>query len=68
MMAELGPLHIGNNITDYAWDGTDEFGDQLANGTYLYRVVMDNPSQFERRRTAGDRAFKKEWGKLVLLR
>ncbi len=44
-MPELGPLHIGSNITDYAWDGTDEFGDQLANGTYLYRVVLDNPLQ-----------------------
>ena len=22
-MSELGPLHIGNNITEYAWDGTD---------------------------------------------
>ena len=69
MMAELGPLHIGNNITDYAWDGTDEYGDRLANGTYLYRVVMDDPgSQFARRATAGDKAFKKDWGKLVLLR
>ncbi|ALD20604.1 hypothetical protein AM218_04415 [Hymenobacter sp. DG25A] len=68
MMAELGPLHIGNNISQFAWDGTDEFGDRLANGTYLYRVIMDQPGQFERRRTAGDKAFKKDWGKLVLLR
>ncbi|WP_082017082.1 interleukin-like EMT inducer domain-containing protein [Hymenobacter sp. DG25B] len=68
MMAELGPLHIGNNISQFAWDGTDEFGDRLANGTYLYRVIMDQSGQFERRRTAGDKAFKKDWGKLVLLR
>ncbi|WP_086594021.1 putative type IX secretion system sortase PorU2 [Hymenobacter crusticola] len=69
LMNELGPLHIGNNITEYAWNGTDEFGDQLANGTYLYRVVMDDPtSQFGHRRTAADKAFKKDWGKLVLLR
>jgi len=69
MMQELGMVRIGNNITDYAWDGTDEFGDRLANGTYLYRVVMDDPTrQFERRKTAGDKSFKNEWGKLVLLR
>ncbi|HEX8350838.1 MAG TPA: transporter, partial [Hymenobacter sp.] len=69
MMGELGPLHIGNNITEYAWNGTDEFGDQLANGTYLYRVVMDDPNgDFSRRRTAADKSFKKDWGKLVLLR
>ncbi|GAA4012893.1 hypothetical protein GCM10022408_27110 [Hymenobacter fastidiosus] len=69
MMQEMGLIHIGSNITDYAWDGTDQFGDRLANGTYLYRVVMDDPTnQFERRKTDGDKSFKKEWGKLVLLR
>ncbi|GAA3925471.1 C25 family cysteine peptidase [Hymenobacter algoricola] len=69
MMEEMGLLRIGNNVTKYAWDGTDEYGDRLANGTYLYRVVMDDPTnQFERRKTAGDKSFKNEWGKLVLLR
>ncbi|SHI91107.1 Interleukin-like EMT inducer [Hymenobacter daecheongensis DSM 21074] len=69
MMDDLGPLHIGNNITEYAWDGTDDYQDRLANGTYLYRVVMDDPeNKFERRKTAGDKSFKNEWGKLVLLR
>jgi len=69
MMADLGPLRIGNNITEYAWDGTDDYGDRLANGTYLYRVVLDDPSgEFKQRATGGDRAFKKDWGKLVLLR
>jgi len=68
-MNELGPLHIGNNITDYAWDGTDQYGDRLANGTYLYRVSLDQSGgTFERRATAGDQAFKNDWGKLVLLR
>jgi hypothetical protein len=69
MMAELGPLRIGNNISQYAWDGTDEYGDKLANGTYLYRVILDEPQdKFSRRPTAGDKAFKKDWGKLVILR
>ncbi|WP_426490987.1 C25 family cysteine peptidase [Hymenobacter sp. 102] len=69
MMADLGPLRIGNNITEYAWDGTDDYGDRLANGTYLYRVVLDDPdNQFKQRATGADRAFKKDWGKLVLLR
>jgi hypothetical protein len=68
-MGELGPLHIGNNITDYAWDGTDQYGDRLANGTYLYRVLLDDPNGgFSQRATAGDRAFKNDWGKMVLLR
>jgi hypothetical protein len=68
-MSELGPLHIGNNLSEYAWDGTDQYGDRLANGTYLYRVSLDDPSgQFSQRRTSGDQAFKNDWGKLVLLR
>ncbi|MBO2009001.1 C25 family cysteine peptidase [Hymenobacter negativus] len=68
-MSELGPLHIGNNITEFAWDGTDTYGDRLANGTYLYRVALDDASgQFGHRATAGDKAFKNDWGKLVLMR
>ncbi|MBF9140724.1 putative type IX secretion system sortase PorU2 [Hymenobacter properus] len=68
-MSELGPLHIGNNVSEYAWDGTDQYGDRLANGTYLYRVALDDPNgQFKHRTTAGDAAFKNDWGKLVLMR
>ena len=68
-MNELGPLHIGNNITDYAWDGTDQYGDRLANGTYLYRVAIDDPTnEFKKFTTSGDQAFKNDWGKVVLLR
>ncbi|MDH3709613.1 MAG: transporter, partial [Cyclobacteriaceae bacterium] len=66
---ELGPIRIGNNITDYAWDGRDEFGDQLANGVYLYRVLMNHDGDsFEHRQTSADKAFKKGYGKLYLLR
>jgi hypothetical protein len=66
---ELGPIHAGNNKSQYAWDGTDEFGDKLANGVYLYRVLIKNKGgNFEHRETAGDKSFKKEFGKLYILR
>jgi hypothetical protein len=66
---ELGPVRIGNNLTEYAWDGRDEFGDQLANGVYIYRVLVRKNGQFlEHRPTAGDKAFKKGYGKMYLLR
>ncbi len=66
---ELGPIRIGNNLTDYAWDGKDEYGDQLANGVYIYRVLVRKNGQFmEHRPTAGDKAFKKGYGKMYLLR
>jgi hypothetical protein len=66
---ELGPIHIGNNVSEFAWDGTDEYGDRLANGVYLYRVVMDNgPEEMKHRSTAGDKSFKKGYGKIYILR
>ncbi len=69
MQNELGNIHIGRNITDYAWDGKDEFGDQLANGLYLYRVVTDlHGEAIERRATDIDKFFKKGWGKMYLMR
>jgi hypothetical protein len=66
---ELGPLRIGNNLSEFAWDGHDEFGDQLANGVYLYRVVARiNGEELDLRETSGDSAFKNGIGKLYLLR
>jgi hypothetical protein len=66
---ELGPIHVGNNMS-LPWDGTDEYGDKLANGAYLYRVVMEKSplEDMKHRKTAGDKAFKKEYGKLYILR
>ncbi|RNI25640.1 putative type IX secretion system sortase PorU2 [Rufibacter latericius] len=66
---ELGPIKIGNNVSEFAWDGTDEFGDKLANGVYLYRVVMENSAEETKHRyTAGDKAFKNGYGKIYILR
>ncbi len=66
---ELGVIRIGNNVSEYAWNGRDEFGDQLANGVYLYRVIMRSGGQnIDLRESAGDRAFKNGFGKLYLLR
>ncbi len=67
--AEIGTIRVGNNITDYMWDGTDEFGDKLANGVYLYRVIMRAKGQdLDLRSTAGDKAFKNGIGKLYIAR
>jgi flagellar hook assembly protein FlgD len=67
--SELGPINIGNNVSQYAWDGTDEYGDKLANGVYLYRVIIkDSSVNFEHSSTAGDQAFHKGFGKIYILR
>lgn len=67
---ELGPLKIGKHMTDYAWDGRDEFGDKLAAGVYLYRVLTQDSEgdSYEHYQTGGDRFFKKDFGKLVIIR
>jgi flagellar hook assembly protein FlgD len=71
---QLGPLQIGSHLTDYVWDGTDEFGDKLANGVYLYKVIAKNEAgkEFddydEYRQTNTDQYFKNKIGKLVILR
>ena len=70
--AELGPLRIGRNITDYKWDGTDQYGQKLANGVYLYRVVTSlNGKALEKYKAAQDETdkyFDKGYGKMYLMR
>ncbi len=66
---EIGPLKIGNNISQYAWDGRDEYGDQLANGVYLYKVfIRSMGNEMDHRNTTADKAFKNGFGKIYLLR
>jgi hypothetical protein len=66
---DLGNLKIGNNITDYAWDGTDEFGDLLANGVYMYKVTAKiNGKTIEMNEDKNSDLFKNDIGKLYILR
>jgi flagellar hook assembly protein FlgD len=66
---ELGPLRIGRNITEFAWDGRDEYGDLLANGVYLYRVkVQANGSEIKQLSTGADAYFHKGLGKMYIIR
>ncbi|WP_462281924.1 putative type IX secretion system sortase PorU2 [Salinivirga cyanobacteriivorans] len=68
-MNELGPVYVGKNITEFAWDGTDEYGDRLANGVYLYKVTIRiNGEKVDLRNTGTDGFFKKGWGKMYLMR
>ncbi len=67
---ELGTVQVGRNISEYAWDGTDEYGNLLANGVYLYRVVTKMNQQqmdlYEQERV--DDLFKKGIGKMYIMR
>ena len=69
---ELGPIKIGHNITDYRWDGKDQFGQSLANGVYLYRVIADiNGKKIDKLKSATfntDKFFQSGYGKMYLMR
>ncbi len=66
---QIGPINIGRNITEYAWNGTDEFGDPLANGVYLYRVKAKiNGEDIKHLESGADSYFKKGFGKMYLMR
>jgi hypothetical protein len=69
---ELGPLHIGRNITEFKWDGNDQFGQKLANGVYLYRFVTSlNGKRMEKYKAKNDNTdmyFNNGYGKMYLMR
>jgi flagellar hook assembly protein FlgD len=66
---ELGPVHIGRNISEYKWDGKDQYGQMLGNGVYLYRVVTAiNGSDIEHRESGADKFTQKGYGKMYIMR
>ena len=69
---ELGPIHVGRNITEFKWDGTDTYGQKLGNGVYLYRVLTNlNGKSLEKYKADGDKTdqyFNKGYGKMVIIR
>jgi flagellar hook assembly protein FlgD len=71
---ELGPIHVGRNITEYAWNGTDEFGDKLANGVYFYKFITSDKGEVIIKYTDNGNLdkigtyFKKGMGKMVIMR
>lgn len=68
---ELGPIHIGRNITEFKWDGTDMYGQKLANGVYLYRVLTNlngkSLDKFKDTDDNTDKYFNKGYGKMYFL-
>ncbi len=60
---QLGQFHVGRNISNYVWDGTDDFGNKLANGVYLYKISTSN-SDFKMNNKFQTNGF----GKLMIIR
>ena len=67
--AELGKIFIGRNVSEYQWNGTDEYGEQLANGVYLYRVKAQIKGEdIKHNETGADSFFTKDFGKMYIIR
>jgi flagellar hook assembly protein FlgD len=71
-MEEFGNIRIGNNVSEFAWDGTDQYGDKLANGVYLYQVYTkingDNIEQISTKARDESSFFVNGTGKIYLMR
>jgi len=69
---ELGPIRIGRNITEYKWDGTDQYGNRLGNGIYLYRVITNHNGKsldkFSEQDVFTNEFFTRGYGKMYLMR
>ncbi len=69
LKSEFGTLRIGSNISEYRWEGTDNNGKRLANGLYLYKVILkDDEGVFTHRPTGADHTISNGFGKLSILR
>jgi hypothetical protein len=69
---ELGPLHVGRNITEFKWNGTDMYNQRLANGVYLYHVVTNlngkSLDKYQSQSDNTDQYFNKGYGKMYLMK
>lgn len=65
---ELGPLKVGTHLTEFAWDGKDQFGDQLATGVYLFRFLYSDDKNWETLQTGADKYTVGGIGKMVLIK
>jgi len=66
---EIGNINIGRNISEFTWNGTDTYGDRLANGLYLYRVITKiDGENIDHRSSNADQFFKENFGKMYLFR
>lgn len=62
---EFGALQFGSQLSQFVFDGKDNFGDQLANGVYLYRFEVLNA---DKKASAIDQYMVNGFGKIYISR
>ncbi len=65
---DWGELRAGSENVRYQWDGRDRFGNILPNGMYLYRTVVEGPTNFKLLTATEGRPVSTGMGKLFILR
>ncbi|MCE2788929.1 MAG: C25 family cysteine peptidase [Saprospiraceae bacterium] len=68
---EIGPVRTGINKSEFRWDGSDDFGQKVANGVYLYKfhASFSSGKTIEAFKNASiDPYFTDGFGKMVILR
>lgn len=65
---ELGEARSGNHVTRYAWNGTDDQGNPLPSGLYLYEIEIAFPGGYDYRAGNYEKYFQKGWGKMYISR
>ena len=70
-LLEAEDVYMGRNLSETIWDGTDEFGDPLANGVYIYKAHIKFRDRFgvgERDEGIDEYFNKAGFGKVYLMR
>jgi len=69
-LAQLDEVYIGEYITQFAWDGTDQNGNRLDNGVYSYRITasLPNGQTLPVKNAVTGEYFPNGWGKVAILR
>ncbi len=67
---QMGPLVVGTHATHYEWNGTDNNGNPLSAGVYLYKMIArdEHGLDYGHYETYDENLFKNGWGKLIIVR
>ncbi|MBY5957771.1 hypothetical protein KUV50_06500 [Membranicola marinus] len=71
--AEFGPMRIGRHLSEFVWDGSDNWNQDLAPGVYLYKVISrdsagDDYEKYPINALEEGNYFKNGIGKMVKLK
>ena len=64
---QLGVLRVGTHTTEYIYDGTDDKGNKIASGVYLYRLTARDANGKGISHPDPSKS-NEDWGRMIILR